>query len=50
MITGVTFIWISVTAASTWELAVLSVIELSMSSRLWLMLRTWDCEVTSEST
>ncbi len=48
-ITGVTFIWISVTAARICELALLSVIELSVDSKLWLMLRTCVCDVTSES-
>jgi hypothetical protein len=47
--TGVTFIWISVIAASTCESAELSLIDVSESRRLWLMLRTCCCELTSES-
>ena len=48
--TGVTFIWISVTAARICDATLLSVIDVSASSRLWLMLRTCCCEVTIEST
>ena len=47
--TGVTFIWISVTAAEICDAALLSVIDDSVSSRFWLMLRTCCCDVTSES-
>ena len=48
--TGETFIWMRVMAARICEAAVLSAIDPSASSRLWLMLRTCCCEVTSPST
>jgi len=48
--TGLTFIWMSVTAARICELAPLSVTDESASSSSCRTLRTQRCEVTSEST
>jgi len=47
--TGATFIRISATAATIWDVAVLSLMDESWFSKLWLMLRTWVCDVARES-